>query len=689
MTTAEPREDQPGPDRPRERSNSEQSPVLIGLDAEQRAAVTATAPVVAILAGAGSGKTRVLTRRIAWRITTSTADARHVLALTFTRKAAGELQTRLRRLNLRDGVVAGTFHAIALAQLRRRAGERNQAMPNLLERKARILVPILGDNRERAALMAAEVASEIEWAKARLLTPDRYVSTALRMQRHTPYPVDQIAEWYRAYERDKKRKRLIDFDDLIWWCADALDQDPEFAAAQRFRFRHLFVDEFQDVTPAQFRLLRAWIGEHIDLCVVGDPDQAIYGFAGADPGLLGRLDEQFPEVRTVELRTNYRSTPQVVRTARAVLPNPLHGTRADVHTPVADGATPEAHRFADDRAEADGVARLAVAAHRRGVAWRNIAILFRTNAQSALFEEALRTHAVPVRMRGERRFLDRPEVKSALESLRESAQHAPGRTFREHLVDLAEDATAIDADDRRANLEALIRLGREYLDADGSLGSVDGFRVWLDTALRGGDSVTTDEAVELLTFHRAKGLEFDTVIVTGLERGVVPITHANTPASLAEERRLLYVALSRAHHHLHCTWAAERTFGLRTSSREPSPYLDAITAAIAAHASPGAAPVPKNAVRTLRASVAANSAASARAPLTPEQQVRFDALKAWRRDRARTANVPAYVIFSDATLEALVQQRPTSPEALLAISGIGPVKAERWGSEILGLLQAT
>lgn len=663
--------------------------MLLGLDPEQRAAVTADAATLAILAGAGSGKTRVLTRRIAWRIATGAADPRHILTLTFTRKAAGELQSRLRRLGLRDGVVAGTFHAIALAQLRRRAAERNQAMPALLERKARILVPIIGGESKKAALMAAEVASEIEWAKARLLTPDRYVSTALRTNRQTPYAIDQIAEWYRTYERDKKRKRFIDFDDLIWWCADSLENDTEFAGAQRFRFRHFFVDEFQDVTPAQLRLLRGWLGDRNDLCVVGDADQSIYGFAGADPDALERITEIFPRATTVALRTNYRSTTQVVRTARAVLPNPLRGgEREDVNTPLGDGPTPEVHEFRDDTAEADGVARLVLAAHRRGVAWPQIAVLYRTNAQSALFEEAFRSHGIPVRLRGDRRFLDRAEVKAALDAMRADARTAPGRTFRDHLIDLATDAAEIDADERRANLEALARLGQEYLDADGGLGSVDGFRSWLDTALRGGDTVTSDDAVELLTFHRAKGLEFDTVIVTGLERGSVPISHAKTPAALAEERRLLYVALSRAHQMLHCTWAAERTIGLRNASRDPSPYLDAITAASRGAASPAAAPIDARKVRGLRAEVAAATNSNALDDQSPEDRALIDALKAWRLEHARAAKVPAYVIFSDATLREVARRRPSDVSELLTVAGIGPVKAERWGAEVLAIVQS-
>ena len=311
--------------------------LLDGLDATQRDAVTSTAAPLAILAGAGSGKTRVLTRRIAWQSREQRIDPAHVLAVTFTRKAAGELRSRLSRLGVRESVTAGTFHAIALAQLRRRADEQGRAMPGLLERKVRILVPMLPVRGREAALLAAELASEIEWAKARLVKPDAYERAVVAAGRATPRPPAEVAATYRNYEREKRKRGLVDFDDLITGCADVLERDTEFAAAQRWRFRHLFVDEFQDASAAQFRLLRAWLGDRSDLCVVGDPDQAIYGFAGADASYLAGFrrwlpPERFPEVGMVRLGSNYRSTPQVVTAAGAVL-GPPGRRRPAVHAP--------------------------------------------------------------------------------------------------------------------------------------------------------------------------------------------------------------------------------------------------------------------------------------------------------------------------------------------------------------------
>ena len=334
--------------------------LLRGLDATQRDAVTSRAAPLAILAGAGSGKTRVLTRRIAWQAREGIVDPRHVLALTFTRKAAGELRTRLGRLGVEHAVTAGTFHAIALAQLRRRADDEQRTMPTLLERKVRLLVPLVNVRGREAGLRAAELASEIEWAKARLVRPDGYERAVTLAARTPPRPAAEVADVYREYERQKRRRGLVDFDDLISGCADVLERDADFAAAQRWRFRHLFVDEFQDASPAQFRLLRAWLGDRSDLCVVGDGDQAIYGFAGADPTFLVRFTaqfppERFPDVGVVRLGSNYRSTPQVVAAAGAVLGSSRRRTaqraaRPDGPAPASPRTTPTTTKRAASRA---------------------------------------------------------------------------------------------------------------------------------------------------------------------------------------------------------------------------------------------------------------------------------------------------------------------------------------------------
>ncbi len=650
--------------------------LLADLDESQRAAVTEPQVPLAILAPAGSGKTRALTRRIAWQAGQDNLDANHVLAVTFTRKAAGELRSRLNRLGVRGAATAGTFHAVALAQLRRRHADLGTQMPAILDRKARILGPLLGGLRGSALAVAInELASEIEWAKARRLSPDAYVEQVQRIGRETPRPADEVAGIYLRYEREKKRRGLVDFDDLITDCRIALAQDPKFAAAQRWRFRHLFVDEFQDVTLSQLALLRAWLGDGTDLCVVGDPDQSIYGFAGADSELLSRFGERFEGAAVVRLAVNYRSTPQIVKVARAVLPD---GERAEVRAAGLDGPDPTVTAYASDTAEARGVADALLNARGR-TPWSRQAVLYRVNAQSAVFEEALGRAGIPYRVRGAGAFLDRPEVKTVLDDLRASAKAAPGRAFAEHLTDLIATAQEL-SEERREHIDAVVALGREYLAAEGSTGSVAGFLEYLRASLKGGDDGgLQDDAVELLTFHRAKGLEWDTVFVTGLERGLVPISHAQgSPAELAEERRLLYVALSRAERELHVSWARERARGERTSSRTKSPYLGEIERML------GGEPAPRlpegergaSAARKVLSGMEVGDLAVADKPL-------YDDLVSWRHELARAAAVPAYVIFDNKTLRGVAVARPRSSEALLEVPGIGPVKVERYGAALL------
>ena len=655
--------------------------VLVGLDSQQRRAVVSDAAPLAVLAGAGAGKTRVLTRRIAWQAATGALDPGHTLAVTFTRRAAGELRDRLDRLAVRPAVTAGTIHALALAQLRALAAERGRTFPALLERKARLLVPLTGRRGSDARVVASELAGEIEWAKARLVTAERYEEAVAEDGRTLGRPAAEIAAVYTRYEREKRRRGLADFDDLLWWCADALEQDDEFAAAQRWRFRHLFVDEFQDVSPSQLRLLRGWLGDRVTLCAVGDPDQAIYGFGGADPRYLRHFSRHFPGAELIQLGRNYRSTPQIVGAAEAVLRDGdgRHAARVGVRPP---GPAPTITAYATDEDEARAVATGLRDAHGVDVAWSELAVLYRTNAQSAAFEAALGAAGIPYRVRGGAAFLRRPEVRAALDELRAAARAVPSRGFADHLVDLA--ALGVDgaaATERAEHVDALVRLGREYLDAEAGPGSLDGFEAFLGAALRDDTLGDAADAVELLTFHRAKGLEFRTVFVTGLERGLVPISYADTPVTRAEERRLLYVACSRAEHALHCSWARSRALGLRTVRRSPSPWLAPIEAAV----HPGDTPEPPDPRAGLaRARAQLGDTTSATTPSEPL----LVALRDWRRNLARAAGVPAYLIFPDTTLRAVAETRPATRDALRALPGIGPVKLERHGTQVLELVRA-
>jgi DNA helicase-2/ATP-dependent DNA helicase PcrA len=682
-----------------------------GLNDAQRRAVTTDGEPLCIVAGAGSGKTRVLTRRIAHRSLSGAIDPRHVLAVTFTRKAAAELRSRLARLGLRDEVTAGTFHALAYAQLRRIWADQGVTAPTLLESKVKLLARILPKGR----FIAVDVASEIEWAKARIVSPARYADAALAAGRRPPLGFEELGQWFRRYEDEKRRRGLVDFDDLLWECVRLLEADPELAAAQRWRFRHLFVDEFQDVNPLQHRLLEAWRGDRLDVCVVGDPNQSIYGWNGADPGLLTGFADRFPGAEIVVLDLNYRSTPQILAAANAVLrwvpgSSPVRLDRLRASRP--DGVIPIEATHRSDRHEARAVARRVVDRHRPGTPWSHQAILFRTNAQAVLFEEALKQAGVPYRVKGRAPFIELPEIRDAMRTLTSSR-----RPFRDTVAGMeagltepadgpdAEPATPTrsDAEEARtANVQELLRLADEYASAEVAP-TATGFAAWLQATLRSEDAggAAGRDAVELATFHAAKGLEWPVVHVTGLEDGLVPIGHARTAAEAAEERRLFYVAITRAQDELVLSWAEHRTFGTRTSARSPSVFLADVEPDLAAmRAGERPADWRDNLDRErqrLRTGQGGRGAAHRGRPatgvrvadeLSAADRPVFDALRQWRAEAARAASVPAYVVFHDTTLRAIAACRPGSPEQLLAIAGVGPVKAGRFGADVLRVVAA-
>lgn len=699
--------------------------LLAGLNEHQAEAVTAVGGPIVVHAGAGSGKTRVLTRRIAYRVLDDQTEPARVLALTFTRKAAGELRSRLRASGLRGDVVAGTFHGIALTQLRQRWAERGITPPSMLDSKFRFVSQLV--DRRRGVEML-DVVSEIEWARARLVSPEHYGAAADMAGRTPPLPADQFAELMIRFQQEKRKRRVVDFDDLLALAIRDLHDDEHYAAGVRWRHRHLYVDEFQDVNPLQFELLKAWRGDTDDLFIVGDPNQAIYGWNGADPNLLANFSKREPKATVIRLLDNYRSTPQVLTLANASLAG--KGGQLIPHRP--DGPVPTLRSYTSDTTEAAGIAEAVKTAKHADTSWGDQAILVRTNAQLVTIEQALADVGIPVRVRGGTGPLSTPEVKSELRALgrdgidlrdavarldasldfdadEETAIDPEDDDAVDELID--QDIEADDGDDvadrsgpfratarpptqtprpvnvneleRRQNLGALSRLVHEYLAIDPSP-SGPGLLAWIAT-VQANEVATTADAVELSTFHGAKGLEWPVVHVAGLEKGYVPISYAKTGAQLAEERRLLYVAITRAEHELHLSWAAERAFGNKSAKRKPSPHLDEVQSAID-HLRKGHRPVDWRAEMVKsRAAIPKRGRGSA-TDKNPVDDPLFDALRAWRRDKARGADVPAYVIFNDQTLRAIAKKQPGSRAALASISGIGPTKLERFGTEVLAVV---
>jgi DNA helicase-2/ATP-dependent DNA helicase PcrA len=682
------------------RSSGEE--LLAGLTDAQRHAVTTDAAPVCIIAAAGSGKTRVLTRRVAFRVLRGEADPRHVLVLTFTRKAAGELRERLHQLGLRDEVTAGTFHAIAAAQLRRWWRDRGQRPPALLERKARLLGPLVADRPALRGVAVAELAGHLEWAKAQLIGPEDFADAARVSRRALPAPAADVAALYRRYEDEKRRRGLVDFDDLLVRCADAMHESATFAGAQRWQWRHLFVDEFQDVNPLQHRLLSAWLGPSTDLCIVGDPHQAIYRWNGADPELLARVPVRWPSTEVIRLDANHRCSPQIVAAASAVL-GPSGG---ELRSTQGEGPPPSVRSFSSDVSEAHGVATQLRQAHAEGTAWSQMAVLARTNAQFTVFREALTAAGIPFRAPNVDRMLDHPAARSVLAALRA----APDRLLAvaHDLVTAASVPTssgeAGTADDREVVLTAMLELLREYAKLDPG-GRVAGFLGWLPAAWRDdGPTAGTHghpEAVTLCSFHRAKGLEWAAVWVTGMEQGLVPIGRATSSAAEAEERRLLYVALTRAARDLHCSWAERRAFGANSVPRQPSPWLSLVQASVGEQGSLATDSSDwRDRVRRELRDQRAEFARSRRAVSRPghpavlpagwsepdPQLVR--AIQRWRAQAARASGVPAHVLLHDVTIGALAALRPTTLDELLAVPGLGPVKARRHGAALLSLMSS-
>ena len=548
-------------------------PLLAGLTVEQRDAVTTRASPMCIIAGAGSGKTRVLTRRIAWQASHGRADPRRTLAVTFTRRAARELRARLRRLGLNDEVRAGTFHAVALAQLRRHAADTGRRPPRILENAAGLIAE-LRPKADRAAV--SDIVNEIGWCRARLVIPEEYAAEARAAGRRPPWGrADRFAQIYADYESAKGRRRVLDFDDVLSRSLELMATEPKHAAAHRWLHQHVLVDEFQDINPLQFALLRSWLGSDSTLVVVGDPDQAIYGWNGADPGLIGAVGDHLPGCAVLHMRTNFRSTPEVLAAAGRLLgrsPQPAVRPPGDEPTvTVCDGSD-----------EAAALVRAVRHRHRPGSRWHRQAVLARTNAQLEPLRRALLRNGIPVAAPSERSLVRKPEIASLLREWPAEASLAScvadtRRELRESepATVLADGTPVEDTPEARATVEAFLEFADDHLSLDPD-STVVAFRTVLRTDDR---AAAPSDGVDLMTFHSAKGLEWPVVHIVGMEEGFVPVAHARTALALTEERRLLHVAVTRAEQELHVLWCNRRDLGGESIDREPSRWLEAIAAA--------------------------------------------------------------------------------------------------------------
>ncbi|WP_055548011.1 ATP-dependent DNA helicase UvrD2 [Streptomyces sp. NBRC 110028] len=700
--------------------------VLEGLDPEQREVATALHGAVCVLAGAGTGKTRAITHRIAYGVRAGILQPASVLAVTFTNRAAGEMRGRLRQLGA-GGVQARTFHSAALRQLqyfwpKAVGGE----VPRLAERKVQLVAEAAARCRVRLDRNELrDVTGEIEWSKVTQTVPEDYPAAAAKAGREAPRDPVEIGRIYAGYEQLKRDRGVIDFEDVLLLTVGVLEERPDIADQVRRQYQHFVVDEYQDVSPLQQRLLELWLGERQSLCVVGDASQTIYSFTGATPDHLLDFRTRHPGATVVKLIRDYRSTPQVVHLANGLL-SQARGRAAEHRLELVSqrdpGPEPVYTAYADEPAEAEGTARrireLITPAGQggAGVPPSQVAVLYRVNAQSELYEQALADAQVPYQLRGAERFFERPEVREAGMLLRGAARAGSADPVLSD-EDVPSQVRAVlgtrgwtaeppagsgAVRDRWESLAALVRLAEDFVR--GRPGATLSDLVAELDERAAAQHAPTVEGVTLASLHAAKGLEWDAVFLVGLTEGMMPITYAKTDQQIEEERRLLYVGVTRARRHLSLSWALSRAPGGR-ASRRPTRFLNGLrpgSAAPAARMPGGGGGIERGSgpgapVRKRRAPVHcrvcgrtltdAGEMKLMRCEDCPSEldEALYERLRDWRAEQAGLLGQPAFCVFTDKTLLAIAEAVPGTESELSGISGVGRRKLGRFGADVLAL----
>ena len=525
--------------------------ILEALDNEQRAVALATRGPVCVIAGAGTGKTRAITHRIAYAAAIGTMDPHKVLALTFTARAAGEMRTRLRSLGV-PSVAARTIHAAALKQLTffwpQVFGGRT---PDLLTTKSGFLTEAIKRAQLQGELsitsrdLLRDIATEIEWAKVSQIAPSDYLSESLKRTVKPRINPEQLAKVYTAYESVKHQERAIDFEDVLLLTTAMIEEEREVRERVQDQYRFFTVDEYQDISPLQQRLINAWLGSRQELCVVGDPAQTIYSFAGATPVFLNSFTQRFPEAEVVRLTTGYRSTPEIIFTANSIL---RKGAMGNELVAINDhGSKPTITAYNDESSEIAGIVRDITKLISEGTPAQEIAVLARTNNQLNGLEKAMNSAGLPYQVRNTERFFDRKEVRDFLKQVRTaSVIPTEGVVWLDELRTLAQPFLTGGAID---GIAALLHLARE-LDTDSGF-TPKNLRTYLreveDRVQQ--NNPPTMPVTTLATLHAAKGLEWERVFLMGVSDGILPLENNSTTgdqASIDEERRLFYVGITRA-----------------------------------------------------------------------------------------------------------------------------------------------
>ncbi len=655
--------------------------ILEALDPEQRQVAVALHGPVCVLAGAGTGKTRAITHRIAYGVRVGAYNPQSVLAVTFTARAAGEMRHRLRTLGA-SGVQARTFHAAALRQLSyfwpQVVGGQ---LPGIVEQKAQLVgraARTAGLSVDRLAVR--DLAAEIEWAKVSLVAADDYVRVAADAGRPLPAGIERalVVDVMRAYEDIKTDAVVLDFEDILLLLADMIGRHHEVGDQIRRQYRHFVVDEYQDVSPLQQYVLDQWLGGRRELCVVGDPAQTIYSFAGASPTHLLGFSRRFDDATVVRLVRDYRSTPQVVSLANGLMhQRGAASSGVELVAQRPSGPAVGFHVYPDDPAEAAGVADRVEALIAAGTSASEIALLYRTNSQSEELEDALASRGIGYLVRGGQRFFEREEIKRAMLLLRGAAvapsEERLGYMTRETVSEVGwseEPPAARGAVRERWDaLQALVDLADNFdVEVEAVSGKGATMRDFVEHLAERASAqhAPVVDGVTLSTIHAAKGLEWDAVFLIGLSEGLLPISLADTDEAIEEERRLLYVGITRAREHLHLSFARARREGGK-ATRKRTRFLEKWWPDAMAVKRPRAA---KRTVHDLDANAAHL----------------FDALKAWRLAHAQEQSKPAFTILVDTSLIAIAQNRPSTLGELATVPGIGASKLDTYGAEILRIV---
>ena len=677
--------------------------LLDALDPDQRQVAEHLEGALCVLAGAGTGKTRAITYRIAYGVAVGAYQPTQVLAVTFTARAAGEMRSRLADLGV-VGAQARTFHSAALRQLTyfwpTAIGGRRPEIETFKGRLVGIAAHRLGLSTDRALIR--DLSAEVEWAKVTMTLPEDYAQQAAALRRDPPGGLEPavVAQVLAAYEEAKTERGVIDFEDVLLLMVGILLDREDIADQVRGQYKHFVVDEYQDVSPLQQRLLDLWLGRRRQLCVVGDVSQTIYSFTGATPAFLTGFTTRYEGARTVRLSRDYRSTPQVVSLANRVLSRSRRGGGALVLPAgavelVAQRPSGPAVRFEsydDDVAEAAGVVEHVGRLRSAGVPLSGIAVLYRTNSQSEAIEQALSDAGIGYLVRGGERFFERDEVKRAVVMLRAAA-----RTERAELTgDVGADTRMVlgregwserppaprgAVRERWDSLNAIVELADELGAKRGA--DLDGLVAELGERAAAQNAPTV-EGVTLSSLHAAKGLEWDAVLLVGASEGLLPISLAEGPAAIEEERRLLYVGVTRAREHLVVSCARARNPGGR-ASRRPSRFLDGIwpTDDPDRRGGRGASSRPPRSPRER----AKQAAAEFEADNDPATIALFEALRAWRAGVAKERSKPAYTVFADTTLRSIAVVKPGRLPQLSLIHGVGAVKLKEYGADVLRVVR--